>query len=190
MTFAPTMFAKHRQGTAPAANSMVATHNLVILDFSGFETTPFLNQVLGLNLNKLMAPGLGIKGQLVSGEYFAVYYFSETAYRFVVDVESVTSFKALIGQHEHDYDIELVVRDDLNVSTLSGQQAFDTLVSSFELTPGIRISDEQACYGRQSGEVFVTSLLESGEQQYQLIALKPTLEKWQGVLQQQGFSLN
>lgn len=190
MTFAPTMFAKHRQGIAPVVNSMVATKNLMVLDFSGFETTPFLNQVLGLNLNKLMAPGLGVKGQLVSGEVFAVYYFSETAYRFVVDINDVEQFKSLISQNEHDYDIELVVRDDLNVATLSGQQAFDTLIQSFELTPGLRLSDDQVCYGRQSGEVFVTALLVGDEQQYQLIAQHPTLEKWQGVLQQQGFSLN
>ncbi|MBQ4848392.1 hypothetical protein [Pseudoalteromonas sp. MMG005] len=190
MTFAPTMFAKHRQGTAPVANSMVATHSLVVLDFSGFETTPFLSQVLGLNLNKLIAPGLGVKGQLVSGEYFAIYYFSETAYRFVVNADAIASFKALIEQHDHEYDIELVVRDDLNINTLSGQHAFDTLVNSFALTPGLRLSDKQVCYGRQSGEVFVTSLLESGEQQYQLIALQSTLDKWQSVLGEQGFHLN
>jgi aminomethyltransferase len=184
------MFAKHRQGTTPAHNCMVATQSLTVLDFSGFEATPFLNQQMGLNLNKLMAPGLGIKGTLDSGAAFTVYYFSETAYRFVVESSAVTTLEQFVANHVEDYDIELVVRDDLAITTLSGSQAFDTLISSFELTPGLRLSDELVCYGRQSGEVFVTSLLEEGEQRYQLIAQQPTLDKWQAALQAQGFNLN
>ncbi|NOU51499.1 hypothetical protein HG263_13260 [Pseudoalteromonas sp. JBTF-M23] len=190
MTFAPTMFAKHRQGTAPVVNTMVATQNLTVLDFSGFEATPFLNQQMGLNLNKLMAPGLGIQGQLDGGQQYSVYYFSETAYRFVVDADAVVILEQFVAKHVEDYDIELVVRDDLAITTLSGQQAFDTLISSFELTPGLRLSDELVCYGRQSGEVFVTSLLEEGEQRYQLIAQSPVINKWQATLQAQGFNLN
>ncbi|MCF6435434.1 hypothetical protein [Pseudoalteromonas sp. MMG022] len=190
MTFAPTMFAKHRQGCTPAVNSMTMTQDLTVLDFSGFEATPFLNQQMGLNLNKLMAPGLGIQGKLDGGQSYCVYYFSETAYRFVVESSAVAILEQFVAAHVEDYDIELVVRDDLAITTVSGQQAFETLVNSFELTPGLRLSDEQVCYGRQSGEVFVTSLLEQGEQRYQLIAQLPTLNKWQATLQAQGFDLN
>jgi aminomethyltransferase len=76
------------------------------------------------------------------------------------------------------------------MSTLSGEQAFDTIIKQFALTPGLRLSDEQVCYGRQSGEVFVTALLNDDLQQYQLIAQADTLNKWHQQLQAQGFSLN
>jgi len=190
MTFSASMFAKHRQGTAPALNTLALDSAQLVLDFSGFETTPFLNQVLGINLNKLLAPGLGVKGQLASGAAFTVYYFSETAYRFVIEQNHADELQNLVEAHHSDYDIELVARKDLSMSILSGEQAFDTIIKQFGLTPGLRLSDEQVCYGRQSGEVFVTSLLADDLQQYQLIAQTDTLNKWHQQLQEQGFSLN
>ena len=190
MTFSASMFAKHRQGTVPALNTLALESTQLILDFSGFETAPFLHQVLGFNLNKLLAPGLGIKGQLASGAAFTVYYFSETAYRFVIEQNNAEELQHLVDTHHHDYDIELVARKDLSMSTLSGELAFDTIIKQFGLTPGLRLSDEQVCYGRQSGEVFVTSLLADDHQQYQLIAHTDTLSKWHQQLQAHGFSLN
>jgi aminomethyltransferase len=190
MTFSASMFAKHRQGTAPALNTLALDSAQLVLDFSGFETTPFLNQVLGINLNKLLAPGLGIKGQLASGAAFTVYYFSETAYRFVIDAAHADELQNLVEAHHSDYDIELVARNDLSMSTLSGELAFDTIIKQFALTPGLRLSDDQVCYGRQSGDVFVTALLNDDLQQYQLIAQTDTLNKWHQQLQAQGFSLN
>ncbi len=126
MTFSASMFAKHRQGTAPALNTLALDSAQLVLDFSGFETTPFLNQVLGINLNKLLAPGLGIKGQLVSGAAFTVYYFSETAYRFVIEQNHADELQNLVEAHHSDYDIELVARKDLSMSTLSGEYQIST----------------------------------------------------------------
>ena len=92
------------------------------------------------------------------------------AYRFVIEQNHADELQNLVEAHHNDYDIELVARKDLSMSTLSGEQAFDTIIKQFGLTPGLRLSDEQVCYGRQSGEVFVTSLLADDLQQYQLIA--------------------
>ncbi|WP_440053840.1 hypothetical protein ACSLBF_13230 [Pseudoalteromonas sp. T1lg65] len=189
MSVASIIFAKHRQGTIPAQNSYTPTDAVVVLDFSGFESTPFLSQILGLNLNKLMAPGLGVQGQLEAGENFAVYYFSETAYRFVVSETAALALVELIDSHNSEFDIELVRRDDLVAATVSGELAFSHLLDAFTLTPGLRISDSNACYGKQSGDVFITTLLVDDEQQYQLIAQPAVLAKWQAALTGSGFKL-
>ncbi|KNC67772.1 hypothetical protein [Pseudoalteromonas ardens] len=188
MMSTPIIFAKHRQGTVAAENRLFSPQDLVVLDFSGFETTPFLNQELGLNLNKLMAPGLGVQGLLVGGHSFAVYYFSETAYRFVLSESAARALSALVSKHDSDYDIELVRRSDLAIAQLSGQAALETVLNSFSLTPGLQISDELACYGKQSGDVFVTTLVQQGQQHYQLIANQESLSLWQARLAEQGFA--
>ncbi|MCG7563426.1 MULTISPECIES: hypothetical protein [Pseudoalteromonas] len=188
MMSTPIIFAKHRQGTVAAENRLFSPQDLVVLDFSGFETTPFLNQELGLNLNKLMAPGLGVQGLLVGGQSFAVYYFSETAYRFVLSESAAQALSALVSKHDSDYDIELVRRSDLAIAQLSGQAALETVLNSFSLTPGLQISDELACYGKQSGDVFVTTLVQQGQQHYQLIANQESLSLWQARLVEQGFA--
>ncbi|MCF2828926.1 hypothetical protein KIJ96_04270 [Pseudoalteromonas piscicida] len=189
MSVTPIIFAKHRQGSVPAQNHYMPTDAVVVLDFSGFETTPFLSQILALNLNKLMAPGLGFQGKLDSGENFAVYYFSETAYRFVASESAAAELATLIDSHADEFDIELVRRHDLVAATISGELAFERLVSDFTLTPGLRISDKNACYGKQSGEVFITTLLVDEQQQYQLIAQAAVLDKWQTTLTDAGFKL-
>ncbi|TMP29273.1 hypothetical protein CWB99_02500 [Pseudoalteromonas rubra] len=188
MMSTPIIFAKHRLGTVAAENRIFSPQDLVVLDFSGFETTPFLNQELGLNLNKLMAPGLGVQGQLAGAQSFAVYYFSETAYRFVLSEDAAQALTALVSKHDSDYDIELVRRSDLAITQLSGQAALETVLNSFSLTPGLQISDLQACYGKQSGDVFVTTLVQQGQQQYQLIANQESLSLWQARLAEQGFA--
>ncbi|AOT06824.1 hypothetical protein [Pseudoalteromonas luteoviolacea] len=190
MTFSPIIFAKHRQGTVPAANAYRALAGQVVLDFSGFETTPFLNQELDINLNKLIAPGLGIQGSFANGHRYAVYYFSETAYRFILDQDAAHTLQALVDQHEQDYDIELMRRDDLAIAQLSGAAAFESLLTHFSLTPGLGISDLQACYGKQSGDVFITTLLQDGVQQHQLIAQPEPLSLWQKKLSDAGFCIN
>ncbi|MBQ4811758.1 hypothetical protein A7985_13450 [Pseudoalteromonas luteoviolacea] len=190
MTFSPIIFAKHRQGTVPAQNAYRKLECQVVIDFSGFETTPFLNKELGINLNKLIAPGLGIQGVFANGDSYAVYYFSETAYRFVLGQEAANTLVALVAEHEHEYDIELMRRDDLMIGQICGQSAFDSLLTHFSLTPGLGISDLQACYGKQSGDVFVTTLLQDGVQQHQLIAQSKPLTVWQEKLSADGFSIN
>ena len=189
MSVTPIIFAKHRLGSIPTQNHYTPTTAVVVLDFSGFESTPFLSQILGLNLNKLMAPGLGVQGQLQGGEKFAIYYFSETAYRFVVSEAAAKELTALVEQHVSEFDIELVRRQDLLAATVTGEQAFERLIHDFALTPGLRISDKNACYGKQSGDVFITTLLVAEQQQYQLIAQASVLEKWQAALTGAGFKL-
>ena len=82
-----------------------------------------------------------------------MYYFNETAFRFVLGKDASVQLQSLINEQQLRYDIDYVMRDDLATLTLSGEQAFDTLVDAFKLTPGLRLADAQLCYGAQSGEV-------------------------------------
>ena len=188
------MFARHSQLDAPQSNMLQAENNSVVIDFSGTEAIPFLTTILGLDLNKLTASGLGIKGTLdddLNSTYsFALYYFSETAFRFVLHSDGAAQLQALISEQQLRYDVEFVIRTDLATLTLSGEQAFDALVNAFKLTPGLRLSDANSCYGAQSGEVFITAIEKQSQQYFQLLAKAPELTKWQMYLQQHGFELS
>ncbi|CCQ11284.1 putative orphan protein; putative enzyme [Pseudoalteromonas luteoviolacea B = ATCC 29581] len=190
MPFAATMFAKHTLGQNAAHNQLLTTGNLAVLDFSGFEATPFLQAELGLSLTRLMAPGLGLHGKLATGESFTLYYFSDTAYRFIANRSAIDALLQLFNTFAADYDLAYMVRDDLAVATLSGQAAFDSLVDTFDLTPGLQLTDIKLCYGAQSGDVFVTSLVAGEEKQFQLVSQAEQLPKWQQLWQDKGFVLN
>ena len=81
------------------------------------------------------------------------------------------------------------MRTDLASFILSGSNAFDSIVEAFKLTPGLRLSDAQLCYGTQSGDVFITALNKNDQQQFVLVAKTPELQKWQEYMQAQGFAL-
>ncbi|MBB1308925.1 hypothetical protein H5162_05650 [Pseudoalteromonas sp. SR41-8] len=194
MTFSPIMFARHSQIEAADSNMLQVNTNTVVIDFSGTEAIPFLTTILGLDLNKLTASGLGVKGTLdgdLNSNYsFALYYFSATAFRFVLLTDAAAQLQALISEQQLRYDIEFVTRTDLATLTLSGEQAFDALVEAFKLTPGLRLSDTNCCYGTQSGEVFITAIDKQSIQYFQLVAKAPELTKWQIYLQQRGFDMS
>lgn len=191
MTFTPIMFARHSQTQHAQNNAFELNTDMAVMDFSGTEAIPFLTAVLGLDINKLTASGLGIKGTLnddIDSEFgYAVYFFSETAFRFVLQVKASEQLQALINEQQLRFDIDYVVRSDLHVMTLSGEQAFDAIVDAFELTAGLRLSNPLSCYGAQSGDVFVTAVATKSQQCFQLVAKAPELKKWQAYLQQQGF---
>ncbi|MFK3861249.1 hypothetical protein [Pseudoalteromonas rhizosphaerae] len=194
MTFSPIMFARHSQIEAADSNMLQLNTNTVVIDFSGTEAIPFLTTILGLDLNKLTASGLGVKGTLdgdLNSNYsFALYYFSATAFRFVLHTDAAAQLQALISEQQLRYDIEFVTRTDLATLTLSGEQAFDALVEAFKLTPGLRLSDTNSCYGTQSGEVFITAIDKQSIQYFQLVAKASELTKWQTYLQQRGFDMS
>ncbi|NNG41896.1 hypothetical protein HJP15_02885 [Pseudoalteromonas sp. NEC-BIFX-2020_002] len=194
MTFTPIMFARHSQVDVPDSNLLEANTNNMVIDFSGTEAIPFLTTILGLDINKLTASGLGIKGTLdgdLNSTYsFALYYFSETAFRFVLHSDGATQLQALISEQQLRYDIEFVIRKELATLLLCGEHAFDALIEAFKLTPGLRLSDVNSCYGAQSGDVFITAIEKQSQQYFQLVAKAPELAKWQAHLQQRGFDMS
>ena len=193
MTFNPIMFARHSNANSAVINALQANNSHVVIDFSGSEASVFLSAILGHDLTKLTVSGFGFKGTLdgdLNSDFsYAVYYFSETAFRFVLPVNASLQLQALINEQQLRYDIDFVVRTDLATFTLKGDNAFDTLVEAFKLTPGLRLADAQLCYGAQSGDVFVTAVDQNNEQQFIVIAKTATLDKWQQYMQQQGFSV-
>ncbi|MCQ8889290.1 hypothetical protein NQT72_07180 [Pseudoalteromonas carrageenovora] len=193
MTFNPIMFARHSNASSAVTNALQTSNAHVVMDFSGTETSVFLSTILGLELTKLTASGLGLKGTL-DGDYnsqysFAVYYFSETAFRFVLPHSASLQLQALINEQQLRFDIDYVIRTDLSTFTLSGNNAFDALIDAFKLTPGLRLSNPQLCYGAQSGDVFITAIDKNDEQHFVLVAKQQELQKWQSYMQAQGFAL-
>ena len=58
------MFARHSNANNAVINALQANNNNVVMDFSGSEASVFLSTILGLDLTKLTASGLGLKGTL------------------------------------------------------------------------------------------------------------------------------
>ena len=193
MTFSPIMFARHSKANSAVINSLQASNNHVVIDFSGTEASVFLSNILGHDLTKLTASGLGLIGTLdgdFNSDYsYAVYCFSETAFRFILPHCASLQLQALINEQQLRYDIDYVMRTDLASFILSGSNAFDSIVEAFKLTPGLRLSDAQLCYGTQSGDVFITAINKNDQQQFVLVAKTPELQKWQKYMQAQGFAL-
>ena len=186
------MFARHSNANNATVNALKA-NNEVVMDFSGSEASIFLSTILGHDLTKLTASGLGLKGTLdgdLNSDFsYAVYYFSETAFRFVLSYRASLQLQSLINEQQLRFDIDYVIRSDLSSFTLSGDNAFDTLVDAFNLTPGLRLSDAQLCYGAQSAEVFITAVDNKNEQHFVLIAKAPALQEWQCYMQAHGFAV-
>lgn len=193
MTFSPIMFARHSKANSAVINSLQTSNNHVVIDFSGTEASVFLSNILGHDLTKLTASGLGLIGTLdgdFNSDYsYAVYCFSETAFRFILPHCASLQLQALINEQQLRYDIDYVMRTDLASFILSGSNAFDSIVEAFKLTPGLRLSDAQLCYGTQSGDVFITAINKNDQQQFVLVAKTPELQKWQEYMQAQGFAL-
>ncbi|MEL0639926.1 hypothetical protein V6260_04810 [Pseudoalteromonas aliena] len=193
MTFNPIMFARHSNAANAATNCITTNSSTAIVDFSGSEASIFLSTILGINLTKLTASGFGLRGTLDDDLYsehsYCVYYFSETAFRFVLPHKASLQLKSLINEQQLRFDIDYVIRTDLSTFTLSGNNAFDALIDAFKLTPGLRLSNPQLCYGAQSGDVFITAIDKNDEQHFVLVAKQQELQKWQQHLQAQGFAL-
>lgn len=191
MTFSPIMFARHSLAQHAENNAFEFNTEMAVMDFSGTEALLFLTSILGLDISKLTASGLGVKGSLdgdIDSDFaYSVYFFSETAFRFILPAQASKQLQSLINEQQLRFDIDYVMRSDLNVMTLCGEQAFDAIVDAFKLTPGLRLSNSLSCYGAQSGAVFVTAVTTQLKQYFQLVAKNPELEKWQAYLQQQGF---
>ena len=181
MTFSPIMFARHSKANSAVINSLQASNNHVVIDFSGTEASVFLSNILGHDLTKLTASGLGLIGTLdgdFNSDYsYAVYCFSETAFRFILPHCASLQLQALINEQQLRYDIDYVMRTDLASFILSGSNAFDSIVEAFKLTPGLRLSDAQLCYGTQSGDVFITAINKNDQQQFVLVAKTPEAAK-------------
>lgn len=187
------MFARHTNSANAVTNCVHANNSTDIIDFSGSEASIFLSTILGINLTKLTASGFGLRGtlddELYSEHSFCVYYFSETAFRFVLPHKASLQLQSLINEQQLRFDIDYVNRTDLTSFTLSGENAFETLVNAFKLTPGLRLSDSLLCYGAQSGDVFVTAIDKKEEQHFVLIAKTAELQQWQSYMQDKGFAL-
>jgi aminomethyltransferase len=116
-----------------------------------------------------------------------VYYFSESAYRIIVNTTQPALFSSWLSPFEDIYDIDIINRSDLAVMLVSGDDAFDMLVEQFKFTPGIRLSDSQQRFGAQSGRVFVTAVHANERNSYELLASPTELANWQQEFTKLGF---
>ncbi|WP_052380271.1 MULTISPECIES: hypothetical protein [unclassified Pseudoalteromonas] len=190
-----TMFANHvldSDTQIENANNFTFHPQKQVLDIGGSAALPFLRHILDSDVVKLTAPGMGIQSTLRPKNtdfevQLDVYYFSESAYRIIVNTTQPALFNAWLSPFEDIYDIDIINRSDLAVMLVSGDDAFDMLVEQFKFTPGIRLSDSQQRFGAQSGRVFVTAVHANERNSYELLASPTELANWQQEFTKLGF---
>jgi glycine cleavage system aminomethyltransferase T len=170
--FTPALFATHQGVNAQPAASCVVT-NKAVIDLAGSAALPFLQQFVQADLNTLKVQGMGlycqgqINAQAISLE---LYYFSETAFRLVYPTAIEDVLLNYIAEHESHSDIAAIKRDDLTILAVFGDNAFNTILTEFKLTPGIILQNQAQRYGKQSNGVFLTATHLESHQGYELIA--------------------
>ncbi|OUL59289.1 hypothetical protein [Pseudoalteromonas ulvae] len=198
MAFQSNMFASHildSRAVLSQPNSTAYITNKWVFDIGGSAALPFLRQILVANVAKLTSAGMGLQSR-VNGFcahqniVLDVYYFSESAFRIVVDTNQPQTFANWLTQFESYFDIDVIAREDLAVLSVQGVDAFATLVEEFSLTPGLRLSDQQLRFGAQSGAVFLTAVSSDNVNRYELIASESELASWQSRFTGLGFNAN
>ena len=69
------MFARHSNANSAVINALQANNSTVVMDFSGSEASVFLSSILGHDLTKLTASGLGLKGTL-DGDFYSDFSYA------------------------------------------------------------------------------------------------------------------
>ncbi|ATC93821.1 hypothetical protein [Pseudoalteromonas tunicata] len=196
MAFQPKLFASHLHDSTTVLtqqNSTSYVANKWVFDIGGSAVLPFLRQILVANVAKLTTQGMGLQSKINGfsanqNMTLDVYYFSESAFRLVVNTSEPLIFANWLTQFETYFDIDVIVRDDLAVLSVQGADAFKTLVDEFALTPGLRLSDYALRFGAQSNAVFLTAVANDAGQSYELIANPTELANWQSRFIGLGFN--
>ena len=196
MAFQPKLFASHlldHHTVLTQQNSTSYVANKWVFDIGGSAVLPFLRQILVANVAKLTTPGMGLQSKINGfsanqNMTLDVYYFSESAFRLVVNTSDPLIFVNWLTQFETYFDIDVIARDDLAVLSVQGVDAFNTLVDEFALTPGLRLSDYALRFGAQSDAVFLTAVANDAGQSYELIANPAELANWQTRFVGLGFN--
>lgn len=186
----PTLFASH-SFQAQQENAFSAQTSRIVIDIAGSATLPFLQSLLNADVSALTVAGMGLHcAAMIDNQAceLDVYYFSESAFRLVVNQADSAPLIAHLLQAEDKCDIDVITRSDLNVMAVFGCDAFDMLLEEFALTPGIILQGQAQRYARQSGNVLLTATHLDSHQGYELIAKHDDLAKLQQRFSELGFA--
>lgn len=164
-----------------------------VLDLGGSAALPFLRHILAADVVKLTTPGMGLQTTLRAADAnfdvtLDVYYFSEFAYRIILDMAQPERFSTWLEQHEANFDIDIISRADLAVMLIVGDNAAQVLADQLKFTPHGQLPDTELRFSVQTDQVFVTG--NDAEQGYELLASTDELARWQQAFSKSGFLVN
>ncbi|WON77942.1 glycine cleavage system aminomethyltransferase GcvT [Serratia sp. UGAL515B_01] len=167
---------------------MFDVSHMTIVDLCGTRTREFLRYLLANDVAKLTQPGKALYSSMLNAsggviDDLIVYFFTEEAFRLVVN--SATREKDLIWitQHAAPYGIELTVRDDLALLAVQGPHAKERVATLFTPEQKQAVEGMKPFFGVQTGDLFIATTGYTGEAGYEIaLPKKQVVDFWHKLL--------
>ncbi|MBD2780008.1 glycine cleavage system aminomethyltransferase GcvT [Xenorhabdus szentirmaii] len=167
---------------------MFDVSHMTIVDLHGTGCRDFLRYLLANDIAKLTEPGKALYSGMLNAsggviDDLIVYFFTDSAYRLVVNSATREKDLAWINQHAEKYDVEITVRDDLALIAVQGPNAQAKVQSLFNDEQKQAVMDMKPFFGVQSGSLFIATTGYTGEAGYEIALPKEqAADFWQALL--------
>ncbi|CDL83684.1 glycine cleavage system aminomethyltransferase GcvT [Xenorhabdus szentirmaii] len=167
---------------------MFDVSHMTIVDLQGTGCRDFLRYLLANDIAKLTEPGKALYSGMLNAsggviDDLIVYFFTDSAYRLVVNSATREKDLAWINQHAEKYDVEITVRDDLALIAVQGPNAQAKVQSLFNDEQKQAVMDMKPFFGVQSGSLFIATTGYTGEAGYEIALPKEqAADFWQALL--------
>ncbi len=167
---------------------MFDVSHMTIVDLQGTGCRDFLRYLLANDIAKLTEPGKALYTGMLNAsggviDDLIVYFFTEHAYRMVVNSATREKDLAWINQHAEKYDVQITVRDDLALIAVQGPNAHAKVQSLLSDEQKQTIIGMKPFFGVQAGNLFIATTGYTGEAGYEIALPKEhAADFWQQLL--------
>ncbi|MAA61288.1 UNVERIFIED_ORG: aminomethyltransferase [Idiomarina abyssalis] len=162
--------------------------HMTIVDVEGPQAQAFLRYLLANDVAKLKTEGkaqytsmLNENGGVIDD--LIVYFFSETAYRMVVNSATRDRDLAWIEKVAADFDVTTKERDDMGMLALQGRKAAEKIQNVLTAEQYAEIDGMKPFVGKDVGDYFIATTGYTGEKGYEIVVPAEQLESlWDALL--------
>ena len=153
---------------------MFDVSHMTIIDLEGSEALPFLRYVLANDVARLTVPGKALYTAMLNEnggviDDLIVYYFSETAFRLVVNSATREKDLAWLEKQAADYDVTLIERPDFAMIAVQGPHAKAKVATVLNNEQKAAVADMKPFFGVQAGDLFIATTGYTGEAGYEIM---------------------
>ena len=152
---------------------MFDVSHMTIVDLHGPRTREFLRYLLANDVAKLTKPGKALYSGMLNAsggviDDLIVYFFSDDAFRLVVNSATREKDLAWITEHAAPYAVDITVRDDLALIAVQGPNAQAKAATLFSDEQRAAVAGMKPFFGVQAGDLFIATTGYTGEAGYEI----------------------